>query len=35
MVFEGIISNGVKVAVKRLEGLGQVKKSFLAEVKKI
>ena len=33
MVFEGILSNGMKVAVKRLEGLGQVKESFLAEVK--
>ena len=32
-MFEGILSNGMKVAVKRLEGLGQVKKSFLAEVK--
>ena len=34
-VFEGILSNGMKVAVKRLEGLGQVKKSFLAEVNTI
>ena len=32
-VFEGVLSNRMKVAVKRLEGLGQVKKSFLAEVK--
>ena len=35
MVFEGILSNGMKVAVKRLEGFGQVKKSFLAEVETI
>ena len=33
VVFEGILSNGMKVAVKRLEGLGKVKESFLAEVK--
>ena len=30
-VFQGTLSNGIKVAVKQLEGLGQVKKSFLAE----
>ena len=35
LVFEGILSNGMKVAVKRLEGFGQVKKSFLAEVETI
>ena len=29
------MSNGIKVAVKQLEGLGQVKKSFLAEVETI
>lgn len=34
-VFEGTISNGTKVAVKRLDGLGQVKNSFLAEVETI
>ena len=34
-VFEGVLSSGVKVAVKRLEGFGQVKKSFLAEVETI
>ena len=32
-VFEGILSDGMEVVVKRLEGLGQVKKSFCAEVK--
>ncbi|KAK3407129.1 hypothetical protein EUGRSUZ_K03237 [Eucalyptus grandis] len=31
-VFEGTLSDGTKVAVKRLDGFGQVKKSFLAEV---
>ncbi|XP_034702531.1 G-type lectin S-receptor-like serine/threonine-protein kinase SD2-5 [Vitis riparia] len=35
LVFEGILSNGMKVAVKHLVGLGQVKKSFLAEVETI
>ncbi|KAF8006162.1 hypothetical protein BT93_K0467 [Corymbia citriodora subsp. variegata] len=34
-VFEGTLSNGTKVAVKRLDGFGQVKKSFLAEVETI
>ncbi|RVW28209.1 G-type lectin S-receptor-like serine/threonine-protein kinase SD2-5 [Vitis vinifera] len=34
-VFQGTLSNGIKVAVKNLEGLGQVKKSFLAEVETI
>ena len=34
-VFQGTLSNGIKVAVKHLEGLGQVKKSFLAEVETI
>ncbi|KAF7141547.1 hypothetical protein RHSIM_Rhsim06G0125000 [Rhododendron simsii] len=31
-VFEGTLSSGTKVAVKRLDHLGQVKNSFLAEV---
>lgn len=31
-VFEGILSDGTRIAVKRLEGLGQIKDSFLAEV---
>ncbi|KAH0654579.1 hypothetical protein KY289_032257 [Solanum tuberosum] len=31
-VFEGTMSDGTKIAVKRLQGLGNVKKSFLAEV---
>ncbi|XP_058219455.1 G-type lectin S-receptor-like serine/threonine-protein kinase SD2-5 isoform X2 [Rhododendron vialii] len=34
-VFEGTLSSGTKVAVKRLDGLGQVKNSFLAEVETI
>ncbi|PKI34777.1 hypothetical protein CRG98_044828, partial [Punica granatum] len=34
-VFQGTLADGTKVAVKRLEGLGQIKKSFLAEVKTI
>ncbi|XP_010242119.1 PREDICTED: G-type lectin S-receptor-like serine/threonine-protein kinase SD2-5 [Nelumbo nucifera] len=34
-VFEGTLGNGTKVAVKCLDGLGQVKKSFLAEVETI
>lgn len=34
-VFEGTLSNGAKVAVKRLDGFGQVKNSFLAEVETI
>ncbi|XP_059284990.1 G-type lectin S-receptor-like serine/threonine-protein kinase SD2-5 [Lycium ferocissimum] len=32
-VYEGTLSNGTKIAVKRLDGLGQVKDSFLTEVK--
>ncbi|XP_049386463.1 G-type lectin S-receptor-like serine/threonine-protein kinase SD2-5 [Solanum stenotomum] len=32
-VYEGTLSNGNKIAVKRLNGLGQVKDSFLTEVK--
>ena len=31
-VFEGTLINNTKVAVKRLDGFGQIKKSFLAEV---
>ncbi|KAL7185291.1 hypothetical protein ACSBR2_027258 [Camellia fascicularis] len=34
-VFQGTLSNGTNVAVKRLNGFGQVKKSFLAEVETI
>ncbi|KAL3717281.1 hypothetical protein ACJRO7_008801 [Eucalyptus globulus] len=34
-VFEGTLRDGTKVAVKRLYGFGQVKKSFLAEVETI
>ncbi|XP_057994009.1 G-type lectin S-receptor-like serine/threonine-protein kinase SD2-5 isoform X1 [Hevea brasiliensis] len=34
-VFEGTLIDGTKIAVKRLNGLGQVKKSFLAEVESI
>ena len=34
-VFQGTLRNGIKVAVKHLEGLSQVKKSFLAEVETI
>ncbi|XP_048138035.1 G-type lectin S-receptor-like serine/threonine-protein kinase SD2-5 [Rhodamnia argentea] len=34
-VFEGILKDGSKVAVKRLDGLGHIKKSFLAEVETI
>uniref|UniRef100_F6H542 Receptor-like serine/threonine-protein kinase n=1 Tax=Vitis vinifera TaxID=29760 RepID=F6H542_VITVI len=34
-VYEGTLSNGAKVAVKHLEGLAQVKKSFSAEVETI
>ncbi|KAF8006269.1 hypothetical protein BT93_K0533 [Corymbia citriodora subsp. variegata] len=34
-VFEGTLSDGTKVAVKHLNGFGQVKKSFLAEVETI
>ncbi|PIA33955.1 hypothetical protein AQUCO_03900076v1 [Aquilegia coerulea] len=31
-VYEGVLTNGVKVAVKRLNGLGNMKTSFLTEV---
>ncbi|KAL3717275.1 hypothetical protein ACJRO7_008795 [Eucalyptus globulus] len=34
-VFKGNLSDGTKVAVKRLDGFGQVKKSFLAKVETI
>ena len=34
-VFEGILIDGTKVAVKRLDGLNQIKRSFLAEVETI
>ncbi|XP_076905032.1 G-type lectin S-receptor-like serine/threonine-protein kinase SD2-5 [Bidens hawaiensis] len=34
-VFEGTLDDGSKIAVKRLDGLGQVNKSFLAEVESI
>ncbi|KAL3509081.1 hypothetical protein ACH5RR_028482 [Cinchona calisaya] len=34
-VYEGTLSDGTKIAVKRLDGLGQVKDSFLVEVKTI
>ncbi|KAK2990086.1 hypothetical protein RJ640_000858, partial [Escallonia rubra] len=35
-VFQGSLSNGIKVAVKQLDGIGQIKKkSFLAEVETI
>ncbi|KAD2804534.1 hypothetical protein E3N88_37911 [Mikania micrantha] len=34
-VFEGSLTDGSKIAVKCLEGLSQVKKSFLAEVQSI
>ncbi|KAA8525001.1 hypothetical protein F0562_011361 [Nyssa sinensis] len=34
-VFEGTLSNGTKIAVKHLDGVGLVKKSFLAEVETI
>ncbi|XP_056170681.1 G-type lectin S-receptor-like serine/threonine-protein kinase SD2-5 isoform X2 [Syzygium oleosum] len=34
-VFEGTLSDGSKVAVKRLDGFGHIKKSFLAEVETI
>ncbi|CAL5406760.1 unnamed protein product [Camellia sinensis] len=34
-VFQGTLSDGTNVAVKRLNGFGQVKKSFLAEVQTI
>ncbi|XP_006348915.1 G-type lectin S-receptor-like serine/threonine-protein kinase SD2-5 [Solanum tuberosum] len=32
-VYEGTLSDGTKIAVKHLDGLGQVKDSFLTEVK--
>ncbi|XP_028056671.1 G-type lectin S-receptor-like serine/threonine-protein kinase SD2-5 [Camellia sinensis] len=35
LVFQGILSNGAKVAVKCLNGFGQAKKSFLVEVETI
>ncbi|KAL3502833.1 hypothetical protein ACH5RR_037282 [Cinchona calisaya] len=34
-VYEGILENGTKIAVKCLDGFGQVKDSFLVEVKTI
>lgn len=34
-VFEGTLIDGTKIAVKRLNGVGQIKKSFLAEVESI
>lgn len=34
-MFEGTLSNGVKIAVKRLDRTGQGMKEFLAEVKTI
>ncbi|KAL4654938.1 hypothetical protein ACB092_01G415700, partial [Castanea dentata] len=34
-VFEGTLIDGTKVAVKRLDGLNQIKRSFLAEVETI
>ncbi|KAL3509052.1 hypothetical protein ACH5RR_028453 [Cinchona calisaya] len=34
-VFEGSLKDGTKIAVKCLDGIGQVKKSFLAEVETI
>ncbi|PSR81588.1 G-type lectin S-receptor-like serine/threonine-protein kinase, partial [Actinidia chinensis var. chinensis] len=34
-VFEGTLTNGTKIAVKRLHGLDQVEKSFLSEVETI
>ncbi|XP_076952715.1 G-type lectin S-receptor-like serine/threonine-protein kinase SD2-5 [Bidens hawaiensis] len=34
-VFEGTLGDGTKIAVKCLEGLSQIKKSFLAEVQSI
>ncbi|MCD7469242.1 hypothetical protein HAX54_008113 [Datura stramonium] len=34
-VYEGKLSNGTKIAVKQLDGLGQVKESFLTEVKTV
>ena len=34
-VFKGTLPKGTKVAVKRLDGFNQIKKSFLAEVETI
>ncbi|XP_015080927.1 G-type lectin S-receptor-like serine/threonine-protein kinase SD2-5 [Solanum pennellii] len=34
-VYEGTLSNGTKIAVKHLDGVGQVKESFLTEVKAV
>ncbi|PKI33614.1 hypothetical protein CRG98_045970 [Punica granatum] len=34
-VFEGTLTDGMRVAVKHLQGLGQINSSFLAEVKSI
>ncbi|KAM3222408.1 G-type lectin S-receptor-like serine/threonine-protein kinase SD2-5 [Capsicum annuum] len=34
-VYEGTLRNGTKIAVKHLDGLGQVKESFLTEVKTV
>ena len=34
-VFEGTLFDGTTIAVKRLDGFSQIKKSFLAEVKTI
>ncbi|XP_030954055.1 G-type lectin S-receptor-like serine/threonine-protein kinase SD2-5 [Quercus lobata] len=34
-VFEGTLIDGTKVAVKRLDGLNQIKRSFLAEIETI
>ncbi|XP_065850891.1 G-type lectin S-receptor-like serine/threonine-protein kinase SD2-5 [Euphorbia lathyris] len=34
-VFEGTLADGTKIAVKRLNGIGPMKKSFLAEVESI
>ncbi|KAM0933693.1 putative protein kinase RLK-Pelle-SD-2b family [Dioscorea sansibarensis] len=35
LVFEGILNNGMKVAVKRMERISQGKKQFLAEIETI
>ncbi|KAH6775425.1 hypothetical protein C2S52_012986, partial [Perilla frutescens var. hirtella] len=34
-VFEGLLSDGTRIAVKCLDGVGQIRKSFLAEVETI
>ncbi|KAH0651217.1 hypothetical protein KY285_031336 [Solanum tuberosum] len=34
-VYEGTLSNGNKIAVKHMDGVGQVKESFLTEVKTV